>query len=182
MKKQRIKHASGTRGVSGLFVPLMHGILAGIVSCVEIAGVGAPFGTAFAAAACRTGYGFAAVLGTFLGYLLSHPGAVGVQYAGASLIVLTAATVFSGVKYAKKTWFLPLCAAAATAVTGVLLVVTTQPDWQTILFFLCRIVLAGAAAYFYEAAIDRVRGRAPIVQFGGVLITAATVLMAAEPL
>lgn len=182
MKKQRIKHASGARGISGLLVPLMHGIIAGIVSCVEIVGVGAPFGTAFAAAACRTGYGFAAVIGTFLGYLLSHPGAVGVQYAGASLIVLTAATVFSNVKAAKKAWFLPLCSAAATAVTGVLLVVTTQPDWKDILFFICRIVLAGAAAYFYEAVIDRVRGRAPIIQFGGVLILTATVLMAAQPL
>ena len=50
-------------------VPFLYFIAAGILSCAQITGVGSPFGVAFAAAACRTGYGFGAVLGTFAGYL-----------------------------------------------------------------------------------------------------------------
>ena len=51
-------------------MPFLYFIAAGILSCAQITGVGSPFGVAFAAAACRTGYGVGAVLGTFAGYLL----------------------------------------------------------------------------------------------------------------
>ena len=42
-------------------MPFLYFIAAGILSCAQITGVGSPFGVAFAAAACRTGYGFGAV-------------------------------------------------------------------------------------------------------------------------
>ena len=66
---QRQKTAGGARARrAGL--PFLYFAAAGVLSCAEAAGVGSPFGVAFAAAACRTGNGFAAVLGTFAGYLM----------------------------------------------------------------------------------------------------------------
>lgn len=87
------------RGVSALYV-----IGAALLSCAHITGVGAPFGVAFAAAACRAGYGFGAVLGTFAGYLLSMQGAEGVPYAGAALMTLAAATIFFGTRLLSARW------------------------------------------------------------------------------
>lgn len=177
---QRQKTAGGARARrAGL--PFLYFAAAGVLSCAEAAGVGSPFGVAFAAAACRTGNGFAAVLGTFAGYLLSHPGAEGVQYAGAALIVLTAATVFSGVGVAASRWFFPACAAGAVGVTGCIFLIGEAWDWQAVVLFACRIALAAGAAYFYEAALDTVRGRPQVIRFGGMLVLAATVLMAAYP-
>ena len=153
-----------------------------VLSCADVVGVGAPFGVAIAAAACRTGHGFHAVLGTFAGYLLSHPGAEGVEYAGASLIVLTAATVFSGVDVISKRWFFPICAAGAMGLTSCLFLIGNAWDWMNVALYICRIILAGGAAYFYEAAIDTARVRSQIIRFGGMLILAATVLMALYPI
>ena len=98
LEKQKQQKRTGSmqtrkRGVSALYV-----IGAALLSCAHITGVGAPFGVAFAAAACRAGYGFGAVLGTFAGYLLSMQGAEGVPYAGAALMTLAAATIFFGTR------------------------------------------------------------------------------------
>ena len=101
------------RGVSALYV-----IGAALLSCAHITGVGAPFGVAFAAAACRAGYGFGAVLGTFAGYLLSMQGAEGVPYAGAALMTLAAATIFFGTRLLSARWFFPVMAAVSVAATG----------------------------------------------------------------
>lgn len=180
LERRNIRKTAGRTRRAG--VPLLYFAAAGILSCAEAAGVGAPFGVAFAAAACRAGNGFAAVLGTFAGYLLSHPGAEGVQYAGAALIVLTAATVFSGVGVAASRGFFPVCAAGACGVTGSIFFIGAAWDWQVVVLFACRLALAAGAAYFYEAALDLVRGRPQLVRFGGMLALAATVLMAAYPL
>lgn len=163
-------------------VPFLYFIAAGILSCAQITGVGSPFGVAFAAAACRTGYGFGAVLGTFAGYLLSHPGAEGVQYAGAALIVLAASTVFSGTGITTGRWFYPVGAAVSVAATSCIFVFADGWEWQKAVLFVCQLILAGGAAYFYEAAIDTVRGRPQKIRFGGIMVLCATVLMAAYPL
>lgn len=164
------------RGVSALYV-----IGAALLSCAHITGVGAPFGVAFAAAACRAGYGFGAVLGTFAGYLLSMQGAEGVPYAGAALMTLAAATIFFGTRLLSARWFFPVMAAVSVAATGAVFAFADGVEWHKALLFACRVVLAGGTAYFYEAALDTTRGRPQVVRFGGMLILAATLLMAAYP-
>ncbi len=181
LEKQKQRKQSGSmrarkRGVSALYV-----VGAALLSCAHITGVGAPFGVAFAAAACRTGYGFGAVLGTFVGYLLSMHGAEGVPYAGAALMTLAAATIFSGTQIPSARWFFPAMSAASVAATGAIFVFADGVKWETALLFACRIVLAGGAAYFYEAALDTMRGRPQVVRFGGMLVLVATLLMAAYP-
>lgn len=118
LEKQKQQKRTGSmqtrkRGVSALYV-----IGAALLSCAHITGVGAPFGVAFAAAACRAGYGFGAVLGTFAGYLLSMQGAEGVPYAGAALMTLAAATIFFGTRLLSARWFFPVMAAVSVAATG----------------------------------------------------------------
>lgn len=181
LEKQKQRKQSGSiqarkRGVSALYV-----VGAALLSCAHITGVGAPFGVAFAAAACRTGYGFGAVLGTFAGYLLSMQGAEGIPYAGAALMILAAATIFSGTRIPSAQWFFPAMSAGSIAATGAIFVFADGVEWKNVLLFACRIVLAGGAAYFYEAALDTMRGRPQVVRFGGMLVLAATLLMAAYP-
>ncbi len=175
-RKQSESMQTRKRGVSALCV-----IGAALLSCTHITGVGAPFGVAFAAAACRTGYGFGAVLGTFVGYLLSMHGAEGVPYAGAALMTLAAATIFSGIHITSARWFFPVMSSASVAATGAVFVFADGIVWETVPLFACRIVLAGGAAYFYEAALDTMRGRPQVVRFGGMLVLTATLLMAAYP-
>ncbi len=175
-RKQSESMQTRKRGVSALYV-----IGAALLSCTHITGVGAPFGVAFAAAACRTGYGFGAVLGTFVGYLLSMHGAEGVPYAGAALMTLAAATIFSGIHITSARWFFPVMSSASVAATGAVFVFADGIVWETVPLFACRIVLAGGAAYFYEAALDTMRGRPQVVRFGGMLVLTATLLMAAYP-
>lgn len=177
---QRQRGRSGTQ-VRRTGMPFLYFAAAAILACADVTGVGSPFGVAFAAAACRTGHGFSAVIGTFVGYLLSHPGAEGVEYAGAALIVLTASTVFSGAGIVASRWFFPVCSAAACGATGCIFLIGNGFDWQSGVLFACRMILAGGAAYFYEAAIDTARGRMQVIRFGGMLVLAATVLMAAYP-
>ncbi len=179
-KVQRHRVSDGTR-VRRVGLSFLYFMAAAALACADVAGVGAPFGVAFAAAACRTGHGFGAVLGTFAGYLLSHPGVEGVQYAGASLIVLTAATVFSGVGVSSARWFFPVSAAGAVGVTGCLFLLGDGIWWETLALFGCQLALTVGAAYFYEAALDGARGRPQVIRFGGTLVLAATLLMAAYP-
>lgn len=181
LEKQKQQKRTGSmqtrkRGVSALYV-----IGAALLSCAHITGVGAPFGVAFAAAACRAGYGFGAVLGTFAGYLLSMQGAEGVPYAGAALMTLAAATIFFGTRLPSARWFFPVMAAVSVAATGAVFAFADGVEWHKALLFACRVVLAGGTAYFYEAALDTARGRPQVVRFGGMLILAATLLMAAYP-
>ena len=180
-RNRQRQRASGRTRIRKTGMPLLYLMAAAILSCAQVTGVGAPFGVAFAAASCRTGHGFPAVIGTFIGYLLSHPGVQGVQYAGASLIVFTCSTVFAGVGTLSNRWFYPVCAATACALTGCLFLVGNLWEWMTIVLFACRVVLAGGATYFYEAALDTVRGRPPVIRFGGMLVLTATSLMALYP-
>ena len=181
-RKTQQHRASGGARTQRIGLPFLYFLTAAALSCANVDGIGSPFGVAFAAAACRTGHGFGAVLGTFAGYLLSHPGVQGVQYAGAALIVLTAATVFSGAGISSGRWFFPVSAAGAVGVTGCLFLVGDGFEWSSVVLFGCQLALAAGTAYFYEAAVDGARGRPQVIRFGGTMVLAATVLMAAYPI
>lgn len=75
----------------------------------------------------------------------------------------------------------PAMSALSVAATGAIFVFADGFKWENMLLFACRIVLAGGAAYFYEAALDTMRGRPQVVRFGGMLVLVATLLMAAYP-
>ena len=117
--------------------------MAAVLAQAKILSSCAPFGVAYAAACCSFGSGFCAVIGTFVGYLLGYPGAEGVKYAGASLIVMTAATVFSGVGLLERRWFLPVAAGASVGVTGFLFLTGANFSAQAVAQFLLEMALCG---------------------------------------
>lgn len=158
-----------------------HFAMAALLSTATVLSNCSPFGIAYAAACCSFGNGFSAVLGTFCGYLLAHPGAEGVKYAGAALIVMTAATVFSGTGMVESKWFLPLSASLATCMTGFLFVTGANFTVDAVLYFSAELVLAFAMTYFYMAAYSK-RIYAQTLRFGGVMTLAASGLIALYPL
>lgn len=160
---------------------LFHFIMAAVMSCATVLGDCSPFGVAYAAACCGLGNGFGAVLGTFAGYLLAHPGVEGVRYAGSSLIVITAATVFSGTGILKKRWFLPVVSACAVGVTGSLFLTVQELTVKLVMDYIVELALAGGATYFYTAGFSR-RMYAQTMRFGGVMTIAGSVLIAAQPI
>lgn len=178
-QKQKTRLVSGERA-KGTMRAAFHFLVAALLSSAKILADCSPFGVAYAAACCTFGSGFSAVLGTFCGYLLSHPGAEGVRYAGASLIVMTAATVFSGMSVVESKWFLPLCTSLAVGVTGFLFLTDDDFSVQTVVFYLLELSVAFGAAYFYIAAYSR-RIYAQQMRFGGMMVLLASVLIALEP-
>ena len=157
-----------------------HFAMAALLSCARIVSNCSPFGVAYAAACCSFGSGFGAVLGTFCGYLLSRPGAEGVRYAGAALIVMTAATVFSGTGIVERKWFLPLAASVAVAVTGFLFLTGANFTYEAVLYYVLEIAVAGAATYFYIAGYSQ-RIYSQTMRFGGIMVLAASVLITVAP-
>ncbi len=160
---------------------LFHFGMAALLSRAQVLTSCAPFGVAYAAACCSFGSGFGAVLGTFCGYLLRFPGAEGVKYAGASLIVMTVATVFSGLGMLERAWFLPLTAAASVGITGFLFLTGANFSIPALLEFGLEMALAGGAAYFYLAAYSR-RIVSQNLRFGGIMVLTASILVVLQPL
>ncbi len=159
---------------------VFHFAMAAVLAQAKILSSCAPFGVAYAAACCSFGSGFCAVIGTFVGYLLGYPGAEGVKYAGASLIVMTAATVFSGVGLLERRWFLPVAAGASVGVTGFLFLTGANFSAQAVAQFLLEMALCGGAAYFYLAAYSR-RIVAQNLRFGGIMVLVSSLLIVLQP-
>ncbi len=160
---------------------VFHFAMAALLAQAKVLTSCAPFGVAYAAACCSFGSGFCAVIGTFVGYLLGYPGAEGVKYAGASLIVMTVATVFSGLGMLERSWFLPVTAGASVGVTGFLFLTGANFSTQAVVRFVAEMALCGGAAYFYLIAYSR-RIVAQNLRFGGIMVLAASAFMVLQPL
>ena len=179
-QKQKRQIVSGERKQRSARA-VCHFAMAAVLSTATVLQNCSPFGIAYAAACCSFGNGFSAVLGTFCGYLLAHPGAEGVRYAGAALIVMTAATVFSGTGMVENKWFLPMSAAVADCVTGFLFVTGANFSLEAVLYFAAELAMAFAMTYFYMAAYSK-RIYAQTMRFGGIMTLAASLLIAGYPI
>ena len=178
-QKQKRQIVSGERKQRSARA-VFHFAMAAVLSTATVLKNCSPFGIAYAAACCSFGNGFSAVLGTFCGYLLAHPGAEGVRYAGAALIVMTAATVFSGTGMVESKWFLPMSAAVADCATGFLFVTGANFSLEAVLYFAAELAMAFAMTYFYMAAYSK-RIYAQTIRFGGIMTLAASLLISGYP-
>ncbi|MCI8478812.1 MAG: SpoIIE family protein phosphatase [Oscillospiraceae bacterium] len=131
---------------------IMRFLLGAMLAGAEIFGGYAPFGLSLAAASGSGLDGFCALLGACFGYLSFQGFVEGLRYVAASILVFSVSFAFFDVKLYRRTWFMPLAAAAMDGITGV--VYLSDRGWtvENLIFFGTEVLLAGAAVYFYRIA------------------------------
>lgn len=119
-----------------------------------VLGGAAPFGVALVGASGAGGEGFAALLGSVLGYLLCRGLEDGLRYAAAAILIFSVSFAFFDVKLYRKSWFMPVTAAL---LTGAARLITTAPHrWTTaaVAGLLGELTLVAAGVYIFRVAFS----------------------------
>ena len=127
-------------------------LLGALLAGAEIFGGYAPFALGLVGASGSGLDGFCALLGACFGYLTMQGFAEGLRYTAACILAFSVAFAFFDVKAYKKTWFMPLAAAAMDGITG--FVYLSDQGWtrENLVFFGTELLLCGASVYFYRIA------------------------------
>ena len=161
-----------------------HFALGFMTGCVRVCGDCGPFGVAMAA---RAGGGLGGLLcaaGAAAGYVVSGGFAWALRYIAALVLVYTAAFVFRDTAVFRRTWFMPVIAAAAMAATGVLAAFDALSRPETILSLLTEVLVCGVSAALFALALapgqadeerEELRRRA-----GGILLLACAGMALAQ--
>lgn len=140
----RARNWTGALGAAGAY--FLTGFL---MSAARIAGSAAPFGAAMVAQAGSGLNGIASLAGACLGYLAVGGLAWGIRYAAACVLIFTAGFIFIDSRVRGSLWFMPVCAAAIMAATGLLGGLSTGEDpLKLILPALVEAVLSAGAVCF----------------------------------
>lgn len=173
----RARNWTGALGAAGAY--FLTGFL---MSAARIAGSAAPFGAAMVAQAGSGLNGIASLAGACLGYLAVGGLAWGIRYAAACVLIFTAGFIFIDSRVRGSLWFMPVCAAAIMAATGLLGGLSTGEDpLKLILPALVEAVLsAGAVCFFREAMSTAERSTEAAIKRhdAAVIVFAACALMA----
>ena len=161
---------------------VIHFLLGATLSGAEIFGGYAPFGLALVGASGSGLDGFFALLGACFGYLSFQGFTEGLRYVAAAILVFSVSFAFYDVKLCRRVWFMPVCTALMDGVTG--FVYLSKRGWFTAdsIFFFTELLLAGAAVYFYRAALapwrsKREESALTMKQLISLLILGGTVLI-----
>ena len=127
-------------------------LLGALLAGAEIFGGYAPFALGLVGASGSGLDGFCALLGACFGYLTMQGFAEGLRYTAACILAFSVAFAFFDVKAYKKTWFMPVAAAAMDGITG--FVYLSDQGWtkENLVFFGTELLLCGASVYFYRIA------------------------------
>lgn len=134
-----------------------------------------PFAVAMQGAVCARGGGFAAVLGSFFGYLVLRSDLNGVGCCAAALLTLACGHVFADLRARHSAWFMPLVAALCMGACSFVFLPRLTPG--TVLLFACVLVLTFGASYFYLLALSPPRSENDMLRPGGLLVLTATLLI-----
>ena len=128
-------------------------LLSAALARATIFGGFAPFGAAMAGALCTVGGGVPAVVGAFFGYLFLRPGdPQSVACAASALLTLCTAHVFADSALMRQRWFMPAVTTVSLGACSFVFLPETSARWLAL--FLCSLVLAAAACWFYMAALS----------------------------
>ena len=157
-------------------------LLGAMLAGAEIFGGYAPFALGLVASSGSGPDGFCALAGACLGYLSFQGFVEGLRYVAASILVFSVAFAFYDIRPYRKSWFMPLAAAAMDGATG--LVYLSDRGWtpEELIFFGTELLLCGASAYFYRIAFTPWTGKReeePLTgrQTVSLLILAGTLLI-----
>lgn len=175
--RAQARNWTGALGAAGTY--FLTGFL---MSAARIAGSAAPFGAAVVAQAGAGLNGVASLAGACLGYLAVGGLAWGIRYAAACVLIFTVGFIFIDSRVRGRVWFMPACAAAIMAATGLLGGLSSgQEPAKLIVPALAEAVLsAGAVCFFREAlsTAERTTEAAVKRHDAAVIVFAACSLMA----
>ena len=125
------------------------------MASARIFGLCGPFGIGIVAEAGTGPGSVLCLLGAAAGYLLTGGFDVGIRYVATCLLVFTAAFALRGHPLLKQSWFMPLVAAAATALTAWLnSLELTATAATAVARMLTEVLLAGGSAWFFRIALS----------------------------
>ena len=127
-------------------------LLGALLAGAELFGGYAPFALSLTAASGSGLGGFCALLGACFGYLSFQGLVQGLRYVAAAILIYAVSFAFFDIRAYRRTWFMPLAAAAMDAVTG--FIYLSDRGWTpaNLIFFGTEVLLCGACAYFYRIA------------------------------
>lgn len=175
--RAQARNWTGALGAAGTY--FLTGFL---MSAARIAGTAAPFGAAVVAQAGAGLNGVASLAGACLGYLAVGGLAWGIRYAAACVLIFTVGFIFIDSRVRGRVWFMPACAAAIMAATGLLggLSSGAEPAKLIVPALAEAVLSAGAVCFFREAlsTAERTTEAAVKRHDAAVIVFAACALMA----
>ncbi len=133
-------------------------LLACMLAGAEIFGGYAPFALGMVGASGTGLEGFAALLGSCVGYLAFRGFVAGLPYVAACILTFSVSFAFYDVKVCRQSWFLPVVAALLRGVTGFVYLSEELVGVEQWVFFATELLLVAAAAYFYRIALSVWKG------------------------
>ena len=130
-------------------------LLGFLMASARIFGLCGPFGIGIVAEAGAGPGSVLCLLGAAAGYLLTGGFDVGIRYVATCLLVFTTAFALRGRPLLRQGWFMPLVAAAATALTAWLnSLELTATAATAVARMLAEVLLAGGSAWFFRIALS----------------------------
>lgn len=158
-------------------------LLACMLAGAEIFGGYAPFALGLVGASGTGLEGFAALVGSCVGYLAFRGFVGALPYVAACILTFSVSFAFYDVKVCKQSWFMPAVAALLRGVTGFVYLSGELTGAEQWVFFITELFLVAAAAYFYRIALSVWKGSEADAELTGrqlvcLFILGCTVLMA----
>lgn len=133
---------------------LIRALLGAILAGGRVLGGASPFGVALVGA-CGPGWeGFAALLGSVFGYLVSRGLEEGLRYAAGSALVFSVSFAFYDLKLYRRQWFMPLTAALLNGITGVVTLSAQRWTASRALALTGELALTAAGVYAFRWAFS----------------------------
>ena len=155
-------------------------VLGFIMSSAKVMSNCGPFGIGIVAAGSGPG-GVLCLIGVSLGYIFSGGFDWGIRYVASCMLVYTTGFVLRDFKIVRTAWFMPMAAAALTALTSFLNSFDMKNEIPAVIIMLTEVVLAGGSAYFFRLALSDSRRTTESEELRhgiGILIMIACALMA----
>lgn len=128
-------------------------LLGGVLSQGLILNGHAPFSLGYVAASGSGIGGFAALLGTILGYWLGMDGAGMLRYGAAAILIYAVEFAFFDLTVYKEQWFMPVCSGVITGITGFVYLSGSGWNPTAVMEFLSELLLVGVSCFLFQGLL-----------------------------
>ena len=133
-------------------------LLACMLAGAGIFGGYAPFALGLVGASGTGLEGFAALVGSCVGYLAFRGFVEGLPYVAACILTFSVSFAFYDVKVCRQEWFMPVVSALLRGITGFVYLSDELNGVGPWVFFATELLLTAASAYFYRIALSVWKG------------------------
>lgn len=129
-------------------------LLSIVLTSAQVLDQYSPFALGFVAASGSGPGGFFALMGACMGYLSNLGLVSGLRYVSASILIYAVAFAFYDLKIYQRAWFMPLCSAAMTGLTGAVYLYEEGFPSRELAWFAVELLLVGLSARLYRVALQ----------------------------